>query len=176
MDDRRPTAQQIAELIELVRRDPSSPIALQLSEAYLALGRPHDAIGTMEAHLRAAPTDLEGRVMIARAYAELHQWREAQGELLRVVKVDRTSRRAFTLLGEVLLRRDDFERAVPVLQHAQGLDPTSPSVLAMLRRARNGERLDAPPSIPQPLPPRGERTADAGCGGAQPFGDAGRCA
>jgi Tfp pilus assembly protein PilF len=166
VDDRRPTAQQIAELIELVRRDPSSPIALQLAEAYLALGRPHDAIGTLEIHLQAAPSDLEGRVSIARAYADLHQWREAQGELLRVVKVDRTSRRAFTLLGEVLLRRDDFERAIPVLQHAQILDPTSPTVLAMLRRARGGQRLDPPPPIPQPLPPRGESGRMANQGAA----------
>ena len=47
------------------------------------------------------------------------------------------------MLGEVLLRRSDFERAVPVLQHAQNLDPTSPSILAMLKRARSGQVLDA---------------------------------
>jgi tetratricopeptide (TPR) repeat protein len=156
VDDRRPTAKQIAELIELVRRDPSSPIALELAEAYLLLGRPYDAISALEAHLQVAHNQVDGRVLIARAYADLHQWREAQGELLRVVKVDRGSRRAFALLGEVLLRRDDFERAIPVLQHAQQLDPTSPQVLAMLRRARNGQRLDPPPQVPQPLPPRGE--------------------
>ena len=157
LDDRRPTAQQLAELIELVRRDIRSPAALQLAYAYLALGRPYDAIATLEPHLAAAPNaPLDGRVMIARAYADLHQWREAQGELLRVVKVDRSSRQAFSLLGEVLMRRDDFERAVPVLQHAQQLDPTSPHVLAMLRRAHAGQRLDPPPPQPQPLPPLGE--------------------
>ena len=43
--------------------------------------------------------------MLARAHASLHQWKEAQGELLRVVKVDRSSRQGFALLGEVLLRR-----------------------------------------------------------------------
>ncbi len=94
--------------------------------------------------------------MLARAYAALHQWKEAQGELLRVVKVDRSSRQGFALLGEVLLRRSDFERAVPVLQHAQNLDPTSPQILSMLKRARAGQALDAPPPIPQPVPPRGE--------------------
>ena len=41
--------------------------------------------------------------------------KRAQAELLRVVKVDRSSRQGFALLGEVLLRRSDFERAVPVL-------------------------------------------------------------
>lgn len=154
--DRRPTAREIEELIDLVRRDPSSPAFIDLGEAYLALGRPRDAIQVGNLGLEAAPDNLEGRVMLARAYAALHQWKEAQGELLRVVKVDRSNRQGFALLGEVLLRRSDFERAVPVLQHAQNLDPTSPQILAMLRRARAGQGLDPPAPIPQPIPPRGE--------------------
>ncbi|MEO8843897.1 MAG: tetratricopeptide repeat protein [Kofleriaceae bacterium] len=156
VDDRRPTAQEIEELIDLVRRDPSSPAFIDLGEAYLALGRPKDAISIGNIGIQAAPDSLEGRVMLARAHASLHQWKEAQAELLRVVKVDRSSRQGFALLGEVLLRRSDFERAVPVLQHAQNLDPTSPQILSMLKRARSGQALDAPTPIPTPVPPRGE--------------------
>jgi len=154
--DRRPTAQEIEELIDLVRRDSASPAFIDLGEAYLALGRPRDALGVGNLGLEAAPDNLEGRVMLARAHAALHQWKEAQGELLRVVKVDRSNRQGFALLGEVLLRRQDFERAVPVLQHAQNLDPTSPQILAMLKRARAGQPLDPPPPVPSPVPPRGE--------------------
>jgi tetratricopeptide (TPR) repeat protein len=154
--DRRPTAQEIEELIDLVRRDPSSSAFIDLAEAYLNLGRPKDAISVANVGLQAAPDSLEGRVMLARAHCALHQWKEAQGELLRVVKVDRSNRLGFSLLGEVLLRRNDHERAVPVLQHAQNLDPTSPQILAMLKRARAGQGLDAPPPIPSPVPPRGE--------------------
>lgn len=154
--DRRPTAQDIEELIDLVRRDPSSPAFLDLCEAYLALGRPKDAISVGNVGLKAAPDRLEGRLLVARAYAQLHQWKEAQGELLALVKMDRANRHGFALLGEVLLRREDFQRAVPVLQHAQNLDPTSPHVLAMLKRARSGYALDPPPPVPRPMPPRGE--------------------
>jgi tetratricopeptide (TPR) repeat protein len=154
--DRRPSAQEIEELIDLVRRDPGSPAFIDLGEAYLSLGRPRDAIQIGNLGLQSAPDNLEGRVMLARAHAALHQWKEAQGELLRVVKVDRSNRMGFALLGEVLLRRNDYERAVPVLQHAQNLDPTSPAILSMLRRARAGQPLDPPPSVPQPMPPRGE--------------------
>jgi tetratricopeptide (TPR) repeat protein len=154
--DRRPTAQEIEELIDLVRRDPASPAFIDLGEAYLALGRPRDAIQVGTLGLEASPENLEGRVMLARAFASLHQWKEAQGELLRVVKVDRSNRQGFALLGEVLLRRSDFERAVPVLQHAQNLDPTSPQILSMLRRARAGQQLDPPNPIPTPVAPRGE--------------------
>ncbi|MBA3395815.1 MAG: tetratricopeptide repeat protein [Deltaproteobacteria bacterium] len=154
--DRRPTAQEIEELIDLVRRDPGSPAFIDLGEAYLSLGRPRDSAQVCNVGLAASPDSLEGRVMLARAYAALHQWKEAQGELLRVVKVDRSNRQGFALLGEVLLRRADHERAVPVLQHAQNLDPTSPQILTMLRRARAGQPLDPPPPIPMPVPPRGE--------------------
>ena len=154
--DRRPTAQEIEELIDLVRRDPASPAFIDLGEAYLALGRPRDALQVGNVGLGAAPDSLEGRIMLARAFAAMHQWKEAQGELLRVVKVDRSSRQGFALLGEVLLRRQDFERAVPVLQHAQNLDPTSPQILAMLKRARSNQPLDPPPPMPTPVPPRGE--------------------
>jgi predicted Zn-dependent protease len=154
--DRRPTAQEIEELIDLVRRDPSSPAFIDLGEAYLALGRPKDAVSVGNMGLQGSPDNNEGRVMLARAHCALHQWKEAQGELLRVVKVDRSSRNGFALLGEVLLRRQDYERAVPVLQHAQNLDPTSPTILMLLKRARSGQPLDAPPPLPQPVPPRGE--------------------
>ena len=152
--DRRPTAEEIEELIDLVRRDPSSPAFVDLGDAYLALGRPRDAIEVANAGLRAAPESLEGRVMLSRALVDLHQWKEAQAELLRVVKVDRASRLGFTLLGEVLMRRADYERALPVLQHAQNLDPANSDVLNMLKRARSGQPLDPPPPLPTPLAPR----------------------
>ncbi len=157
--DRRPTAQQIEELIDLVRRDPTSAAFIDLCEAYLNLGRPRDAIQVGNLGLKNNPDSLEGRVMVARAHAALHQWKEAQGELLRVVKADRNNRNGFALLGEVLLRRSDFERAIPVLQHAQNLDPTSPSVLAMLKRARANQQLDPPDPPPTPVAPRGETEA-----------------
>ena len=101
--DRRPTAQEIEELIDLVRRDPSSPAFIDLAEAYLALGRPKDAATVGRAGLESAPDSLEGRVALARAYCAMHQWKEAQGELLRVVKVDRSNRLGFALLGWVSL-------------------------------------------------------------------------
>jgi tetratricopeptide (TPR) repeat protein len=165
--DRRPSAQEIDELTDLVRRDPSSPAFIDLGEAYLALGRPREAIEIGGIGLAAAPDSMEGRVMLARAFFALHQWKEAQAELLKVVKVDRTNKAGFALLGEVLLRRSDYERAVPVLQHAQNLDPTSPHVLTLLRRARAGQALDPPPPVPTPMQPRSPRGAGGGGGGGR---------
>ncbi|MCE9579969.1 MAG: hypothetical protein K8W52_43025, partial [Deltaproteobacteria bacterium] len=152
--DRRPSAEEIDELIGLCRRDPASPVFVDLGDAYLALGRPRDAIEVGVAGLAAAPDNMEGRVMVARAHAALHQWKEAQAELLRVVKVDRGNKGGFALLGEVLLRRSDYERAIPVLQHAQNLDPANPAVLSLLRKARAGQPLDPPAPLPTPVQPR----------------------
>lgn len=152
----RPTADELDRLIDQVRRDPASSAFVALGEMYLALGRPRDALDVGLAGLRATgegPTASDGRVMVARAHAALHQWKEAQAELLKVVKVDRNHRDGFALLGEVLMRRGDTERALPVLQHAQNLDPSSPGVLALLRRARAGQPLDPPPPIPTPIEP-----------------------
>ena len=150
----RPTAEELEELALLLRRDPASPAFVDLGSAYLALGRPREAIEAAQAGLRLAADNHEGRLVLARGHAALHQWKEAQAELLKVVKTDRTSRIGFTLLGEVLMRRADYERAVPVLQHAQNLDPGSPAVLTLLRLARGGLPLDPPPPIPTPIAPR----------------------
>jgi tetratricopeptide (TPR) repeat protein len=144
---RRPSAQELEALIDAFRRDPASAY-VRLGEAYIALDRPRDAVEVAAIGLRDNPDDIDGRVMVSRALMMLHQWKEAQVELLRVVKVDRSHRDGFCLLGEVLMRRNDFERALPVLQHAQNLDPANPSILAMLKRARAGRALDPAPPVP----------------------------
>jgi tetratricopeptide (TPR) repeat protein len=116
----------------------------------------------------SSPDELARLVEHARALAARHQWKEAQVELLKVVKVDRNNKAGFCLLGEVLLRRGDYERALPVLQHAQNLEPSNPAVLSMLRKARAGQPLDPPPPIPtaqatkKAPPPRSQTDLDEG--------------
>lgn len=150
----RPTAEELDELTSILRRDPTSPAFVDLAQALHALGRPREAIDQAAAGLRHHPDNHEGRLVLAQALAALHQWKEAQAELLRIVKVDRANKAGFTLLGEVLLRRADYERATPVLQHAQNLDPSNPTVLSLLRAARAGQPLPPPPPLPTPVAPR----------------------
>jgi tetratricopeptide (TPR) repeat protein len=147
-----PTAEELDELSEAFRRDPGRAF-VGLGDALLALGRPRDAVEIGARGLRENPTNLDGRIMVARAFAALHQWKEAQAELLKVVKTDRNHGHAFRMLGEVLMRRADYERALPVLQHAQNLNPADASILGLLRRARAGQTLDPPPPIPTPVAP-----------------------
>jgi tetratricopeptide (TPR) repeat protein len=147
-----PSAEELAELNDAFRRDPARS-AFYLGEALLALGRPREAIEVGARGLKVDASNLATRLMVARAFAQLHQWKEAQAELLKIVKSDKNHPAGFRLLGEVLLRRADYERALPVLQHAQNLDPADPSILSLLRRARAGQPLDPPPPIPQPMQP-----------------------
>lgn len=149
---RPPSAQELQQLVDLTSRDPGSPAFVDLGEAFMALGRPQEAIEVGARGLRANPNSIEGRLMVSRAMVQLHQWKEAQVELLKVVKVDRNHAGGFLLLGEVLMRRADYERAMPVLQHAQNLDPGNARVADLLRRARSQLPLDPPPPIPTPRP------------------------
>ncbi len=150
-----PTAAEMDKLAVAFRDNPRSTAFLPLADAFLALGRAREAIEALTRGLVNHPDHAEGRLTLGRAHVMLHQWKEAQVELLKVVKLDRQSREGFRLLGEVLMRRQDFERALPVLQHATNLDPADPKVLAMLRKARESRPLDPPPPTPTPMAPAG---------------------
>jgi len=143
----RPTAEELSELTEAFGRDPLGSF-VSLGQAYLALGRAKDAIEVGAQGLHGDPDNVDGRMMVAQAFASLHQWREAQAELLKVVKANRNHIDGFRMLGEVLMRQDDYDRAMPVLQHAQNLAPADSDVLTLLRHARARERLHPAPPVP----------------------------
>ena len=149
-----PTVDELAALDEAFRRDPASSFT-GLANCLLQLGRAEDAVQVCARGLKVVPQSLEGRLFLGQALAALHRWKEAQAELLKVVKADRNSSAGFRLLGEVLMRRNDFERALPVLQHAQNLNPSDSQLLGLVRRARDGHPLDPPPPIPTPMQPAG---------------------
>lgn len=151
--DRRlpPTAEELQSLTVAFQNDPAGHF-VRLGESFLALGRPSDAVGVGARGLQITPDSTAGRLMVGTAMAQLHRWKEAQAELLKVVKLDRNNREGFRLLGEVLMRRNDYERALPVLQHAQNLNPSDSEILNLVRCARDGQPLAPPQAIPTALP------------------------
>ncbi len=154
---RRPSIDEIEQLKVQVQREPGSQAFVRLGDSYLALSRPQDALEVGLRGLSADPDNLDGRLMVSRAHVALRQWKQAQDELLKLVKIDRNHQSGFTLLGEVLMRQEDFERALPVLQHAHNLDPSSTHIGDMLKRARAGVPLDPPPPIAVPQEPEPSR-------------------
>jgi len=155
-----PTVDELAALEQAFRRDPASSFT-GLANCLLQLGRAEDAVQVCARGLQAAPNSLDGRLYLGTALAALHRWKEAQAELLKVVKADRNNSAGFRLLGEVLMRRNDFERALPVLQHAQNLNPSDSQLLGLVRRARDGHPLDPPAPIPTPVQAIGGYTPPA---------------
>ncbi len=149
-DQSLPSAADLAAREEAYRRNPRSDAAVGLADAYCALGRYAEAADLCQKGLLHMPDSVGTRLALGRAYVGLQQWREAQTELLKVVKLDRSSVEGFRLLGEALMRRSDFERALPILQHAQNLAPADARVLQMLKRAREGRALD-PPTAAAPV-------------------------
>ncbi len=161
--DRRPppTNEELLSLTAAFHTDPAGNF-VRLGQSFLALGRPADAVEVGARGLKMAPNDTEGRLMVGTAMAQLHRWKEAQAELLKVVKLDRNNRDGFRLLGEVLMRRNDYDRALPVLQHAQNLNPSDSEILNLVKRARDGLPLDPPLPVPSAVLMGGQNLAPPG--------------
>ncbi|MCP4446494.1 MAG: tetratricopeptide repeat protein [Myxococcales bacterium] len=155
-----PTVDELAALEQAFRQDAASSF-VGLARCLVQLGRPEDAIQVCARGLQANPNSLDGRLSLGAALVALHRWKEAQAELLEVVKADRNNSAGFRLLGEVLMRQDDYERALPVLQHAQNLNPSDSELPGLVCRARDGHPLDPPAPIPTPLQPVGCYSAPA---------------
>ena len=142
-----PDPADLARLEQQLRENPRSTVYAEVADAYLRAGRATDAVDVCHRGLVHHAEHVPGRLALARALVTQGQHKEAQAELLKVVKLDRQCNDAFILLGEVLMHRGDFERAQAILAHAHELDPDDPNVMELLKRAR--DRVP-PPSTPAP--------------------------
>jgi tetratricopeptide (TPR) repeat protein len=137
----------LARLEQQLRENPRSTVYAEVADAYLRAGRPADAVEVCHRGLVHHAEHVPGRLALARALVTQGQHKEAQAELLKVVKLDRQCNEAFILLGEVLMHRGDYERAGAILAHAHELDPDDANVMDLLKRAR--DRVP-PPATPAP--------------------------
>src|SRR6266568_330412 len=144
---------ELDRLLAVFRANPKSTVFVALAQGYLASGRATEAIEVLTQGL-AYPDHADARLALARGYVLLHCWKEAENELVKVVKLDRYNQQGFSLLGEILIRRGNYDVAGKALQRAQDLDPTDDHTARLLERARIRRALDPPPPIPgetQPL-------------------------
>src|ERR1051325_12150509 len=130
-----------------LRENPRSTAFAALAEALVRKGRPAEALEVCQRGLSIHPDHLAGRLALARSLLRLEKYKEAQAELLKVVKQDRGNHEGFVLLGEVLLMRGDFDRAQAILTHAHELDRADSHIVELLKRAR--ERQSVPTSGPR---------------------------
>src|SRR5688572_11176917 len=139
---------EVERLATVFSQNPRSTVFVALAQAYLAAERPGDAVEVLEKGLKNYPDHAEARLILGRAHVAMHRWSDAEGELVRVVKLDRYNGVAFALLGEVLARRGNYDVAVKALQRACDLDPTDDVARRMLERAKVRRPLDPPPPLP----------------------------
>src|SRR5437016_1016659 len=132
-----PDPAELARLEQQLRETPRSTVYAEVADALLRAGRAADAVAVCQQGLVHHAEHVPGRLALASALVALGQYKEAQAELLKVVKLDRQCNDAFILLGEVLMHRGDFERAQAILAHAHELDPGDADVMELVKRARD---------------------------------------
>ena len=144
-----PSPEEFKLLQRKFAENPGGESCALLGYACLSQGQVQEAIAIGAKGLAENPGNSEARLMVATGFYKLHEWKKSQVELTKIIKTDKTSVDAFTMLGEVLLRQGDRQRALPVLKHALGLDKHDPKIKVLLECAKTGSKL--PPV--NPLPP-----------------------
>src|SRR5262249_42511037 len=145
---------ELDRLLGVFRENPKSTVFISLAQGYLNVGRAAEAIDVLNQGLGNYPDHTEARMLLGRAFAVLHRWKEAEAELVKVVKLDRYNQAGFALLGEILVRRGNYDVASKALQRASAPAPTDDKTQRVRGRARTRRPLDPPPPIPgetQPL-------------------------
>src|SRR5262249_4714597 len=145
---------QLKKLRPAFRDNPRSTVFVALAQALIGSGGAEEAIDTPRKELPAHADHTEGRLGVARAYAALARWKESEQELVKVVKQDRYHQKAFSLLGEVLIQRGNWDVAIKSLQRAHDLDPFDDRTAVLLTKAQARQPLPPPePQRPGPPPP-----------------------
>jgi len=94
-----------------------------MGEALDGLGRAAGAIVEFQAAAAASPTEPQVHFGLGYLFWKERRYDDAEGEFRRELANDPSHARAKAYLGDVLLRRDDAERARPLLEEARRLDP-----------------------------------------------------
>ncbi len=151
---------ELDRLLAAFRDNPRSAVFVPLALGYLRAGRASEAIDVLTQGLESYPDHPEALLALGQAYMALHRWKDAEREMVKVVKLDRYSQRGFSMLGEILARRGNYDVAVKALQRALDLDPLDERSRRMIDRARVRRPLDPPDAIPgetQPQMARADR-------------------
>jgi hypothetical protein len=126
----QPDAAGAIELCDVLRK--SSPIAW---------GPLIDEVGKLASERHSSNGDV--LVAVARLYAAVERLSDAQGLLVSAGRVSPRDPGVFRLLGEVLLRRGDAERAEKVFVRAQQLGASDPETHRWIERAKTLKPVQA---------------------------------
>jgi len=109
----------LAEFRQILEHDPNSAAAHMLSgEALDGLGRTVEAIPEFEAAAKAAPREPNVHFGLGYLYWKQHKYDEAQTAFEAELSIDPAHAQALAYLGDIELKKNDPEKALPLLQKA----------------------------------------------------------
>jgi tetratricopeptide (TPR) repeat protein len=109
----------LAQFRKILQQDPDSAAAHMLSgEALDGLGRTVEAIPEFEAAEKAAPQEPNVHFGLGYLYWKQHKYDEARTAFETELSIDPAHAQALAYLGDIELKKNDPERALPLLQKA----------------------------------------------------------
>lgn len=130
--------QDLAELEMAFAKDPASPAFLALSSAYLQQGRFMEAMVVCKKGIKSQPDNVEGRLLLARVYAEQGKVPKALEEVRALLeqKPDldgRAGASAHLFHGQMLEKSGKFEEAIEAFKEALRKDRDCADATAALK-------------------------------------------
>jgi len=112
----------LAEFRQILEQDPDSAAAHMLSgEALDGLGRTVEAIPEFEAAVKAAPRGPNVHFGLGYLYWKQHKYDEAKAAFVNELSIDPAHAQALAYLGDIELKRNQPEKALPLLNKATQL-------------------------------------------------------
>lgn len=109
----------LSEFRQILERDPNSVAAHMLSgEALDGLGRTVEAIPEFQAAAKAGPQEPNVNFGLGYLYWKLHKYDEAKEAFQRELDIDPKNAQALAYLGDIELKRNAPEKALPLLNKA----------------------------------------------------------
>jgi len=109
----------------LQRQDPDAPAAhVLMAEALDGLDRPEEAILELKAVIAKSPAEPNVHFAIGYIYWSQQKDDEAEREFRLELDHDPANAQAWAWLADVLIRRNDFQKAKPLLDKAVSIDPS----------------------------------------------------
>jgi len=141
-----PSPAELAALEHAFAADPSSEAYRPLTEAYLAMGRFMEAMVVCKKGVKAHPSDLVPRLLLARIYAAQGKDRKALEEIEGALAVRPADVEANRTAGLLYLKLGEKERGTAALRKAWQAAPNDVETLDAMKKW--GLDFSAPPAPP----------------------------
>jgi tetratricopeptide (TPR) repeat protein len=138
---------ELAKLEHAFATDPSSNAYKPLAEAYLSVGRFMEAMVVCKKGVKAHPTNVEPRLLLARVYQQQGKDRKALEESLGALQVAPNDKAALRAAAELQLKLGEVEPGKANLVKAYQLDSQDPETISMMGQWKVEVPRAAPPVV-----------------------------